>query len=99
MNINFEYHDVTASNRLEENARKLLDKLGKKYDSIIRADVFFKTENTPSPDTGMVCGIRLSVPGPRLFAETSHKNFDTALLKTIDDLERQLKKNKEKRAP
>ena len=46
MQINFEYDSVAASNRLEELATKKLNKLADKYDFIVRADVFFKTENT-----------------------------------------------------
>jgi len=96
MNINFEYDDVKASNRLEILAAKKLDKLLDKFDFVIRADVFFKTENTSSPETGMICSIRLSAPGPRLFAESSTASFEASISETISDLERQLKKRKDK---
>ncbi|QWX85149.1 ribosome-associated translation inhibitor RaiA [Cellulophaga sp. HaHaR_3_176] len=96
MNINFEYHDVKASERLEVFAGKKLTKLFDKYDNIIRADVFFKTENTSTPDTGLICNIRLSIPGPQLFAESSFGNFEAAIVKSIDELERQLRKRKDK---
>ncbi len=96
MNINFEYDGVKASNRLEIMAAKKLNKLEDKYDFIIRSDVFFKTENTSSPETGMICNIRVSVPGPRLFAEASCANFETAIATSIEDIERQLRKRKEK---
>ena len=96
MNINFEYDDVKASERLEIFTGKKLSKLFDKYDTIIRADVLFKTENTSSPDTGMICNIRLSIPGPRLFAESSNGNFEASIVKSIDDLERQLQKRKDK---
>ncbi|MFL1895289.1 ribosome hibernation-promoting factor, HPF/YfiA family [Aquimarina sp. W85] len=96
MKLNFEYHDVTASKRLEQLAQEKLDKLENKYDFIIRGDVFFKTENTSSDETGMICSIRLSAPGPRLFAESNSKNFEAALAETVNDLQRQLSKRKEK---
>ncbi|MFT4831787.1 MAG: putative sigma-54 modulation protein [Psychroserpens sp.] len=96
MNINFEYDGVKASDRLEIFAGKKVDKLLDKYDFIIRADVFFKTENTSSPDTGMICAIRLSSPGPLLFAESSYGSFEASIAKTVDDLERQLRKRKDK---
>ena len=96
MNINFEYDGVKASNRLEIMAAKRLSKLEDKYDFIIRSDVFFKTENTSSPDTGMICKIRISAPGPRLFAEASCANFEAAIAMSIGDIERQLRKRKEK---
>lgn len=96
MNINFEYDHVKASDRLEIMVGKKLEKLEDKYDFIIRADVFFKTENTSEQDTGKICGIRLSIPGPRLFAETSSASYEAAIAASIEDLERQLRKRKAK---
>jgi len=92
----FEYHDVATSVNLENLAKEKLDKLGEKYDMVIRADVFFKEENTTSDDTGKICNIRLSLPGPRLFAEASHNNFANSIGEAVNDLERQLRKRKEK---
>lgn len=96
MNINFEYHGVSASNRLEILAAEKLDKLLNKFDFVVRADVFFKKENTSESETGMKCGIRLSSPGPRLFAESSKATFEASIADTITDLERQLNKRKAK---
>ncbi|MEL4308315.1 ribosome hibernation-promoting factor, HPF/YfiA family [Joostella sp. CR20] len=96
MQINFEYDSVAASSRLEELTAKRLQKLVDKYDFIVRADVFFKTENTSAKDTGKICNIRVSVPGPRLFAEASHEKFEMSIAEAADDLERQLRKKKEK---
>jgi putative sigma-54 modulation protein len=96
MDIIYEYHDVEASNRLEEFAKEKLEKLFNKFQMIVRADVFFKTENTSSDATGMICNIRLSVPGPRLFAEASHDNFMSSITESVNDLERQLTKKKGK---
>lgn len=96
MQIIFEYHDVQSSDALEELVTEKLEKLKSKYDMVIRADVFFKTENTTSDETGKICNIRLSLAGPRLFAEASHDNFKDSILESIDDLERQLRKRKEK---
>lgn len=98
MDINFEYHDVDASERLEEFAKEKLEKLYKKFNMIVRADVFFKTENTSSDETGMICNIRVSVPGPRLFAEASHDNFISSISEAVSDLDKQLTKKKEKMA-
>ncbi|MDG3582017.1 MULTISPECIES: ribosome hibernation-promoting factor, HPF/YfiA family [Galbibacter] len=96
MQINFEYDNVAASSRLEELTRKRVNKLVDKYDFIVRADVFFKTENTSSKNTGKICKIRVSVPGPRLFAEASHEKFEMSIAEATEDLDKQLKKRKEK---
>jgi putative sigma-54 modulation protein len=96
MDINFQYDAVKASERLEIMAAQKLNKLLDKYDFIIRADVFFKKENSTNPDKGRICNIRVSAPGPRLFAEASHGSFEASIAEAIGDLERQLRKRKEK---
>jgi putative sigma-54 modulation protein len=96
MDINFNYVHAKASERLEALVSKKLDKLENKYDWIVRGEVFFKTENTSSPETGMICEIKLSAPGQNVFASSSEKSFETALQKTVDDISRQLQKKKEK---
>lgn len=96
MNINFEYDDVKASNRLEIMTAKKLEKLLDKFDFIVRSDVLFKKENTSSPDTGMICKIRLSAPGPRLFAQSSTGSFEASIAASVEDLQRQLEKKKAK---
>ncbi|WP_179007299.1 ribosome hibernation-promoting factor, HPF/YfiA family [Winogradskyella forsetii] len=95
-NIIFEYHDIAKSERLEAFAKEKLENLFKRYDFVIRADVFFKSENTSSDETGKKCGIRLSAPGPRLFAESSHDNFNDAISETVNELLRQLEKRNDK---
>ncbi|NNC45343.1 MAG: HPF/RaiA family ribosome-associated protein [Winogradskyella sp.] len=92
--ILFEYHNVTASDSLETFTREKLEKLFTRNEFIVRADVFFKTENTSSDETGMKAGIRLSAPGPRLFAEASYDNFREAIVECVSELQRQLAKRK-----
>ena len=96
MDINFEYDNVKASDRLEIQAAKRLQKLTDKYDFVVRADVFFSSENTSDPETGKICKMRLSIPGPRLFAEASKREFEISIAEVADELERQLRRRKEK---
>jgi len=96
MDINFNYVHVSASERLEEFTSKRLEKLEQRYDWIVRAEVFLKKENTSSPETGMICDIKLSAPGQNVFASSNEKNFETAITSTVDDIKRQLQKKKEK---
>lgn len=95
MQIIYEYDDVTASKALEDFTKVKLENLGVKYSMVIRADVFFKLENTSSDETGKICSIRLSLPGPRLFAESTHDNFNDSVSETLNELERQLRKRKD----
>ena len=96
MEVIFEYHDVSASAELEAFAKAELKKLGDKYQFAHRADVFFKTENTSSDETGKIAGVQISMPGPRLFAEHSSDDFYPSLKEAINEVDRQLRRKKEK---
>lgn len=94
MTVNFQYVDIDASEWLSEHAKEKLDKLGNKYEFIISAEVFFK-EDKNEPVESKICNIRLSLPGPRIFATSNEKNYEMAIKETINDLEKQLKKRKQ----
>ncbi|WP_019670357.1 ribosome hibernation-promoting factor, HPF/YfiA family [Eudoraea adriatica] len=94
MTINIQYVQMPTSESMSAIVTSKLEKLANKYDWIIKADVFFKLENDPS-GRGKICEIRLSAPGPRLFAKSDQDNFEKAAATTIKELENQLKKRKE----
>ena len=94
MTINIQYVQMPTSESLSNIVTSKLEKLGKKYDWIINADVFFKLENDPTGN-GKICEMRLSAPGPRLFAKSDSDNFEKAAAATIKELDIQLKKRKE----
>lgn len=96
MEINFEYHNVTASDILEKYTKERLEKIEKKYSFVTNVDVYFDTENTSSNETGMKCGIRANAPGTEYFAESSQNTFQKAVAETVRELEIQLQKKKEK---
>lgn len=96
MEFVFEYHDVTSSEYLENMVKEKLMHLSEKYSKVIRADVFFKEENTSDVKTGKICNIRLSLPGPRIFAEANSDNYVSAISESVNHLEKQLRKRKEK---
>ena len=94
MTVNFQYVDIDASEWLSEHAKEKLDKLANKYEFIVSAEVFFK-EDKNEPVDSKICSIRLSLPGPRIFATSNEKNYEMAVKETINDLEKQLKKRKQ----
>lgn len=94
MTIQFNYQHVSGSTELEEYTKDKLQTLFDRYNWITRADVFYKTENTSSDETGMITEIRLSAPGPRLFAEESHATFHESVNKVINQLKTQCEKRK-----
>lgn len=96
MNVNFEYHNVSASDRLEILAGQKLLKLEQKYDFIVSADVYFKKENKSGNDDGKICKVRISTPGPTLFAEDSAREFEMSIAGVMDNLKKQLQRRKDK---
>jgi putative sigma-54 modulation protein len=89
---------MDSSPSVEQLLLKKLNKLYKKYDWILKANVFFKLEKG-SVGKGKICEIRLSVPGPRIFAISDEDSFEMATDETIKDLKRQLKTRKGKMNP
>ena len=95
MKIVYEYDNLSASSRLETLVEKKLKDLIVKYPFVIRGDVFFKKENfQEEKDKG--CGIRLSAPGPRIYASSTEDSFEAAIKESINELENQLERRKDK---
>ncbi|WP_350285772.1 HPF/RaiA family ribosome-associated protein [uncultured Croceitalea sp.] len=96
MQVTFEYNGVRSSERLEQKILKKLNKLVAKYDFIVRASVYLRAVHSHYPFAGKVCNIKLSVPGPFLFAESNTDNFENSLQHSIEELEQQLARKKGK---
>ena len=93
MKTNIQFIHVDTSESLESYTIEKLNKLNKKYNTLIHADVFFKKENNPKGH-GKICEIELSLTGPRVFASANEKNYEVAVKHVISDLDKQLKKRK-----
>ena len=94
MTINIQFINLDYSDSLAEFTKEKLNKMAEKYDWLIGADVFFKEEGT-NPEKGKICNIKLSLPGPQIFATSDEKNYEMSVKETISDLEIQLKKRKQ----
>ena len=94
MTINIQFVNLDHSDSLAEFTKEKLNKMAEKYDWLISADVFFKEEGT-NPEKGKICNIKLSLPGPQIFATSDEKNYEMSVKETISDLEIQLKKRKQ----
>ncbi len=88
-----QFVQMPASDSMKTYVRQKLDKLFKKYEWIVKADVFFKKENDPT-GKGKISTIELSIPGPKIYATSNEENFGFAFKETLKDVERQLKKRK-----
>lgn len=89
----FQFVHLERSERLEQFISEKLDKLENKYDWIVKAQVYFKKQDGQDPK-GFICNIKLSVPGPQIFAESNEESFEAAGAESIRDLEKQLAKKK-----
>ena len=94
MKINIQYVHMPTSESLSQIITEKLEKLHHKFSWIIKAEVFLKLENGSSGEN-QICEIELSAPGPRLFATATETNFEKAVVSTIKELDRQLKKRKQ----
>lgn len=83
-----------ASNDLESRVREKLENL-KSADTVVRANVTLYQ----GPDRNVqndYCEIRLEVPGPDVFAKRSSADFEQAIDETVDALQIQLRKMRDK---
>lgn len=94
MTVNIQYVHMATSEAMNEYVTKKLNKLGKKYDWVIGAQVHFGVEHNDK-EKGKICKMELSLPGPRIFAASNEDNYEDAVKNTISDLEKQLKKRKQ----
>ena len=94
MTVNIQYVNVDVSDTLSVFTKEKLEKLFNRYEFLIHAVVYFKQDENHH-DTGKICNIELSLPGPRIFATSNERNFEVSVRETISDLERQLKKRKQ----
>lgn len=94
MKHDIQFVETEVNETLTKMVERKLDALGKKFDWIIRADVFFRREKG-TYGKGKICEIRLSLPGPRMYASTNGKSFEAAITETVSALEKQLEQRKQ----
>ncbi len=93
MESNIQFVQTEADDAAMQLVLDKIEQLSKRYDWLIRADVFFRDE-VDSHSKGKVCEIRLSCPGPRIFASSNEESFEASVTEVIHELEVQLEKRK-----
>lgn len=88
--INF---DATAT--LESYISKKLSKLEKNFDEILTLDVYLKVVK-PESSTNKESEIKVSMPNVDFFASKTCNTFEEAVDLTIEALDKQIRKHKEK---
>jgi len=92
INIQSGKHEVTKG--VEILVEEKLGHLAEKYEWVINADVFFKKEKE-THGKGHICEMKLSLPGPLIFASSDKDSFEAAVAETVNDLNKQLRKRKD----
>lgn len=90
----YQFVGLERSEALQDFTQQKLDKIEKKYDQIISAEVHFKKHEGREPNE-FECNMSLSIPGPTLFTESEAESFEAAVSQCARELERQLTKRKE----
>lgn len=80
---------------LRNTIQERTEKLSHFSDQIIHTDIFLKLKEHQAIDDKIV-EIRVSLPGPYLFAEGVADTYERALIKAIEKVKKQLVKRKEK---
>ena len=93
MTYDIQFVDTPVNAYLEKLASEKLYSLGRKFDWIINADIILKEIKDPK-GKGHICEIKLSLPGPMIFASSNEEGLEAAIAETVRDLERQCKKRK-----
>ncbi len=89
--VNMKTHEL-----LEAQVNEKLKKLESKFEWIISARIIFKIEKSTDSQKDKVFEIDLSVPGPNIFSKTYGENFESAIAEGFNDVEKLLKKHKDK---
>lgn len=85
-------HNVTLTKAIEDHLLAKIDKLDHFDRQAINARVTLEHDNTKAPDAQFKCSMRLSVPGPDLFAEDSESDLYAAIDLVTKKIEQQLRK-------
>jgi putative sigma-54 modulation protein len=95
MKLTIQSLHFVATEKLNKFATDKLDKLSHLYERIESANVIFKLDKSDKTEN-KICEIKLAIPGNDLFVKRQSKTFEAATTETIDALEQQIKKAKEK---
>ncbi len=89
----FKHEETKKSDYLRQYAIGKLQALTRRYPFAIKAAVTLK--KVPKDyDKGNICGIKLSLPGPEIYASSNENNFIRAINNTVKNLGVLLEKRK-----
>lgn len=95
MKLRIQSINFDATSTLESYIKKKASKLDKFFDEIINVEVYLKVVK-PETATNKEAEIKISIPNVDFFASKTCDSFEEAVDLTIDALEKQIRKYKEK---
>lgn len=95
MKLTIQSLHFTATQELNLFVTEKVNKLSHFFEDIESANVCLKLDKSGTTDN-KICEIRLAVPGNDLFAKRQSTTFEEATNETVNVLEQQIKKMKEK---
>lgn len=95
MTINIQAVNFSATERLQEYINKKVSKLAKLNDEIINVEVYLKVVK-PETAQNKEAQLKVAVPNSEFFASKVCDTFEEAVDISVDALEKQIKKQKEK---
>jgi putative sigma-54 modulation protein len=96
MNLILSTHNVTLTKAIEDHIISRIAKLEHLDRFAINARVTFEHDQTKAPERQFSCSIRLSVPGPDLFAEDVESDLYAAMDLVAKKIEQQIRKRHNK---
>jgi ribosomal subunit interface protein len=89
-------HNVTLTKAIEDHVLAKIEKLDHLNHRAVDIRVTLEHDHTRAPDQKFNCSVRLSVPGPDLFAEDKESDLYAAIDLVIKKLEQQIRKRQSK---
>lgn len=89
-------HNVTLTKAIEDHVLSRLEKIAHLDRFAIDARVTLDHDHTKVPERAFSCSIRLSEPGPDLFAEDSESDLYAAIDVVSKKIEQQVRKRQNK---
>ena len=95
MKVRIQSINFDATTALESRINKKLSKLEKFFDEILTAEVYLKVVK-PETAANKEAEIKISIPNVEFFASKICDSFEEAIDLSVDALEKQIRKYKEK---
>jgi len=96
MNLILSTHNVTLTKAIEDHLISRITKLEHLDRFAINARVTLEHDQTKAPERQSSCSIRLSLPGPDLFAEDVEEDLYAAIDLVAKKIEQQIRKRHNK---